>query len=160
MTISTPDLCDEYGDAVQVAEPIFKHYGGVRQFGGEIVTVKCFEDNSKVGDMVRSPGENKVLVVDGGASARRSLLGDQLVTHALNNQWAGIIIYGFLRDVEEIEAMPIGVMALGTIPRKTEKLGEGRVNIPLEMAGLKIKPGNYLYADGTGVIVAEQSLVK
>jgi regulator of ribonuclease activity A len=73
MTISTPDLCDEYGDEVQVAEPVFKHFGGIRQFGGEIVTVKCFEDNSKVGEMVKTPGNGRVLVVDGGASPRRSL---------------------------------------------------------------------------------------
>ncbi len=160
MMISTPDLCDEYGDAVRVAEPIFRHYGGVRQFGGEVVTVKCFEDNSKVGEMVRTPGENKVLFVDGGASPRRSLLGDQLVSHALNNNWQGIIIYGYLRDVEEIEAMPIGVMALGSIPRKTEKLGEGKVNVPVDVAGLRICPGDFIYADGTGVIVSTESLLK
>jgi len=159
MTISTPDLCDEYGEAVQVAEPIFKHYGGKRQFGGEVVTVKCFEDNSLVGEMVRSPGAGRVLVVDGGASPRRSLLGDQLVSHAVDNNWAGIVIYGYIRDVEEIELMSMGVMALGTIPRKTEKLGEGKVNVPLQFAGLRVEPGHYLYADGTGLIVADRSLV-
>lgn len=159
MTISTPDLCDEFGDEVQVAEPIFQHYGGVRQFGGEVVTVKCFEDNSKVGELVKTAGNGKVLVVDGGASPRRSLLGDMLVAHARDNQWAGIVIYGYIRDVEEIEPMPVGVMALGTIPRKTEKRGLGDVNIPIQIAGLTIKPGQYLYADGTGVIVADKSLI-
>jgi regulator of ribonuclease activity A len=160
MTISTPDLCDEFGDTVQVAEPIFKHYGGVCQFGGQVVTVKCFEDNSRVGEMVRTPGDNKVLVVDGGASPRRSLLGDQLVAHACKNNWQGIIIYGYLRDVEEIEIMQMGVMALGAIPRKTEKLGEGKVNVPLAMAGLQINPGDFIYADGTGVIVSSVPLLK
>ncbi len=159
MTISTPDLCDEYGDAVQVADPVFKHYGAIRQFGGEVVTVKCFEDNSKVGEMLRASGKGRILVVDGGASCRRSLLGDKLVTLALDNDWRGIIIYGSIRDVEEIEAMPIGVMALGTIPRKTEKRGVGQVNVSLQMAGLTIKPGCYLYADGSGVIVADQALL-
>jgi len=159
MMISTPDLCDEYGDAVQVAEPIFKHYGALRQFGGEVVTVKCFEDNSLVGEMVRSAGAGRVLVVDGGASPRRSLLGDQLVSHAVDNNWAGIVIYGYIRDVEEVELMAMGVMALGTIPRKTEKLGEGKVNVPLQFAGLHIEPGHYLYADATGLIVADRSLI-
>lgn len=159
MTLSTPDLCDEYGDAVQVADPVFKHFGGIRQFGGEIVTVKCFEDNSKVGEMLRAPGQGRILVVDGGASARRSLLGDKLVTLALENNWRGIVIYGYIRDVEEIETMPVGVVALGTIPRKTEKRGVGQVNIPLQMAGLTIKPGHFIYVDGSGVIASEQSLL-
>ncbi|MEH6558538.1 MAG: ribonuclease E activity regulator RraA [Oceanicoccus sp.] len=159
MTISTPDLCDEYGDEVQVAEPVFKHYGGIRQFGGEIVTVKCFEDNSKVGEMVKTPGEGRVLVVDGGASPRRSLLGDMLVSHAHSNNWSGIVIYGYIRDVEEIAPMPVGVIALGTIPRKTEKRGLGDVNVPLQIAGLNIVPGHYIYVDETGVIVAKKALI-
>ena len=159
MNISTPDLCDEYGDAVQVAEPVFKHYGGIHQFKGEIVTVKCFEDNSKVGEMLRAKGAGRVLVVDGGGSQRRSLLGDKLVTLAQENGWCGIVIYGYLRDVEEISAMEVGVLALGAIPRKTEKRGVGQVNIPLQMAGLNIRPGNFIYIDGSGVIVSEQSLL-
>jgi regulator of ribonuclease activity A len=159
MTISTPDLCDEYGDEVQVAEPVFKHFGGIRQFGGEIVTVKCFEDNSKVGEMVKTPGNGRVLVVDGGASPRRSLLGDMLVSQALVNNWSGIVIYGYIRDVEEIATMTIGVIALGTIPRKTEKRGLGDVNVRLQMAGLDIAPGQWIYVDETGVIVADKPLV-
>lgn len=158
MTISTPDLCDEFGDAIQVADPIFKHYGAIRQFGGEVVTVKCFEDNSKVGEMVRTPGKGRILVVDGGGSSRRSLLGDQLVTLALENNWSGIVIYGYIRDIEEIETMQIGVIALGAIPRKTEKLGVGQVNVTINVAGLQIKPGQYIYADRSGVIIADNSL--
>ena len=157
--ISTPDMCDEYGDAVQVADPIFSHFGGIGQFGGEVVTVKCFEDNSKVGEMLRASGNGRILVVDGGASSRRSVLGDKLAALALENGWHGIVVYGFIRDVEEIAAMPIGVVALGAIPRKTEKRGVGQVNIPVQFAGLNIKPGQYLYADGSGVIVAGHSLL-
>ncbi|MCP3906484.1 MAG: putative 4-hydroxy-4-methyl-2-oxoglutarate aldolase [Oceanicoccus sp.] len=159
MTISTPDLCDEYGDAVRVADPVFKHYGAIRQFGGEVVTVKCFEDNSKVGEMVRTPGKGRILVVDGGGSPRRSLLGDQLVTLAVENDWSGIVIYGYIRDIEEIETMQMGVVALGAIPRKTEKLGVGEVNVTIDVAGLQIQPGQYIYADRSGVIVADQSLL-
>jgi regulator of ribonuclease activity A len=159
MTISTPDLCDEYGDMVRVAEPVFKHFGGVKQLGGEVVTIKCFEDNSKVAEMVRTNGNGRVLVVDGGGSSRRSLLGDQLATLALENNWQGIVIYGYIRDIEEIETMPIGVIALGAVPRKTEKRGLGEVNLDIQIAGLTIKPGEYLYADGSGVIVADQCLL-
>lgn len=159
MTISTPDLCDEYGDAVRVADPVFKHYGAIRQFGGEVVTVKCFEDNSKVGEMVRTPGKGRILVVDGGGSPRRSLLGDQLVTLAVENDWSGIVIYGYIRDIEEIETMQMGVVALGAIPRKTEKLGVGEVNVTIDVAGLQVQPGQYIYADRSGVIVADQSLL-
>ena len=158
MKISTPDLCDEYGDDVQVAEPVFRHFGGVRQFGGAVATVKCFEDNSKIGEMLKADGKGRVLLVDGGASPRRSLLGDRLVTQAVENNWAGIIIYGYIRDVEDIETMDIGVMAMGTIPRKTCKRGEGRVNVELDVAGLKVKAGDFIYADGSGVIVSQKSL--
>ncbi len=159
MTISTPDLCDEFGDAVRVAAPVFNHYGAIRQFGGEVVTVKCFEDNSKIGEMLRAPGKGRILVVDGGGSPRRSLLGDKLVTLALENDWSGIVIYGYIRDVEEIETMQIGVIALGTIPRKTEKRGVGQVNVTIDIAGLQIQSGQYIYADRSGVIVADQSLI-
>ncbi len=159
MPISTPDLCDEHGDAVVVADPIFNHYGGVRRFGGQVVTVKCFEDNSRVAEMVKMPGKGKVLVVDGGASPRRSLLGDNLVGAAVQNEWSGIVIYGHIRDIEDIGEMQMGVMALGTIPRKTEKRGLGDVDIPLQFAGVSVKPGDYIYADGSGVIFSKTQLI-
>ena len=156
--ISTPDLCDKYGDAVQVCKPVFSHYGAVKQFAGEIVTVKCFEDNSMVAEQVRMPGKGKVLVVDGGGSSQRSLLGDNLAGAAIENGWAGIVIYGYLRDVEDIALMPIGVMAMGAIPRKTQKLGQGEVNIPITIAGVSMRPAHYLYADCSGVVVAANML--
>ena len=159
MPISTPDLCDQYEDDVQVLDPLFKHYGGKRQFGGKVTTVKCFEDNSKVAELVKTAGNGRVLVVDGGGSPRRSLLGDNLAAAAVENGWSGIVIYGYLRDVEEIEPMSLGVMALGTIPRKTEKRDLGDIDVPVTFAGVTIKPGDYLYADGTGIIVAEKELV-
>ncbi|MGK0499053.1 MAG: regulator of ribonuclease activity A [Oceanicoccus sp.] len=159
MPISTPDLCDEFGDQVQVADPVFKHYGALRRFGGQVVTVKCFEDNSKVSELVKTAGQGRVLVVDGGASKRRSLLGDNLARAAQQNGWSGIVIYGSIRDVEDIADMAIGVMALGCIPRKTEKRSLGDVEVKLHIAGLRIKPGDYLYADGSGVIIAARALI-
>lgn len=159
MTISTPDLCDEYGDEVRVLDPIFRHFGGVRQFGGQVETIKCFEDNSRVAELVKTPGRGRVLVVDGEASPRRSLLGDNLAAAAVANGWSGIVVYGYIRDVEEIEPMSLGVMALGTIPRKTDKRGVGDVGVELEFAGVTVASGDYLYADGTGIIVAKKALV-
>jgi regulator of ribonuclease activity A len=157
-TISTPDLCDEHCDNVRVLEANFRHYGGKQHFWGEIVTIKCFEDNSKVAEMVKTPGNNRVLVVDGGASPRRSLLGDNLARAAADNGWRGIVIYGYLRDVEELANMPIGIMALGSVPRKTEKLGDGRCNIALEFGGTTLYPGEHLYADLSGAIISKQPL--
>lgn len=156
--ISTPDLCDAYGDNIQVADPIFRHFGGIENFYGEIATVKCFEDNSKVGESLHCKGEGKVLVVDGGGSLRRSLLGDKLARMALDNGWKGIIVYGYIRDLEDIAGMDIGVMALGSIPRKTEKRGEGRTGVNLRFAGLNCQPGDFIYADKTGIIVSKEAL--
>ena len=157
-TVSTPDLCDEHGDKVRVIEGQFRHYGGKQNFSGQIATIKCFEDNSKVAERVKEAGNGRVLVVDGGASPRRSLLGDNLARAAAEKGWAGIVIYGYLRDVEEIADMPIGIMALGNVPRKTEKLGDGRCDIQLEFGGTTIDAGEYLYADLSGIIVSSEPL--
>ena len=97
MSISVCDLCDAHKDQVQVADPVFNDYGGKTAFGGAIETVKCHEDNSLVKELVATPGNGRVLVVDGGGSLRRSLLGDQLASNALQNNWAGLIIFGAIR---------------------------------------------------------------
>ena len=157
--VSTSDLSDQYGDAIQVADPIFRHFAASQQFGGQAVTIKCFEDNSLVAEAVATPGDGRVLVVDGGGSLRRSLLGDNLAKKAVDNGWAGIVVYGAIRDVQEIAPMNIGVIAIGSIPRKTEKRGEGQSNVPLTFAGVTVKPGDFIYADQTGVIVAGKKLL-
>jgi len=156
--IITPDLCDEFPE-VQVVEPGFNNYGGVRQFGGEIVTVKCFEDNSVVKEQVGLPGNGRVMVVDGGASKRNALLGDMLAEKAAENGWAGLIIYGCIRDVDEIGKTHLGVQALGTVPRKTDKRGIGDLNVPVTFHGVTFRPGQYVYADNNGIIVSEKPLV-
>ena len=154
----TPDLCDQYPEIVRVLEPMLRNYGGRKQFGGAIVTVKCFEDNSCVKQLVGTPGEGRVLVVDGGGSMRRACLGDMLAEKASSNGWSGIIIYGCIRDVDEIRATDIGVQALGVHPVKTEKKNIGEINVPVTFGGLTFIPGEYLYADNNGVVVSAEPL--
>ena len=154
MTPSVPDLCDEYPDEVQVVDPLFRDYGKKLCFSGLIETVKCFEDNSLVKKAVERNGQGRVLVVDGGASLRHSLLGDMLAAKAVKNGWQGIVINGCVRDVEILSELDLGVKALNTIPLKTEKRGEGQNNIAVRFAGVSFKPGDYLYADLNGIVVA------
>ncbi|WP_203140693.1 ribonuclease E activity regulator RraA [Marinobacter mangrovi] len=157
MNIVTPDLCDEFPE-VKVVEPGFNNYGAIKAFGGEMVTVKCFEDNSVVKEQVGLPGEGRVMVVDGGGSKRAALLGDMLAEKAADNGWAGIIIYGCIRDVDVIGETQLGVQALDTVPRKTEKRGIGDLNVPVTFHGTTFVPGQYVYADNNGIIVSEKPL--
>ena len=158
MTIVTPDLCDAYPELVRVAEPVFTNYGGRPAFGGEIITVKCHEDNSLVKEHVSNPGEGKVMVVDGGGSLRCALLGDMLAEKAAENNWAGLIIFGCIRDVDEIRKTQLGVQALRTIPIKSNRKGRGDLNIPVTFAGVTFHPGEFVYADNNGVIVSAEPL--
>lgn len=158
MNFVTCDLCDENPELVRVCEPMFNQFGGRECFGGEIVTVKCFEDNSRVKELLATPGAGKVLVVDGGGSMRRAMLGDQLAAKAVKNGWAGIVINGCIRDSADIAEMELGVKALGTHPLKTEKLGLGSHNVPVRFAGVDFVPGHYVYADEDGLLVSEKAL--
>ena len=158
MSVSTADLCDAHADEVQVCEPLFGDYGGLRSFCGEIRTLKCFEDNSLVREVLAQPGGGAVLVVDAGGSRRCAMLGDQLAELAVNNRWAGIVMFGLIRDSEAIGRMPLGVKALGTIPLKSVKRGEGQPGIVLRFAGAGFAPGNWLYADADGIIVSPRPL--
>ncbi|WP_295799888.1 ribonuclease E activity regulator RraA [uncultured Microbulbifer sp.] len=155
---ATPDLCDEFADEVQVVEPMFVSYGGRERFGGEIVTIKCFEDNSLVRELVAEDGSGKVLVVDAGGSMRRACLGDMLAERAVSNGWEGIVMYGCIRDVDAIGVLDLGVHALGAHPMKTEKKGIGERNLAVTFGGVTFTPGDYLYADNNGIIVAPRAL--
>jgi regulator of ribonuclease activity A len=158
MEITLPDLCDNYPD-VEVLDLIFTNYGGKQAFGGEVVTVKCFEDNSKVKELVATNGTDKVMVVDGGGSLRAALLGDMLAEQALNNGWQGLIIYGCIRDIDIIKQLNLGVQALNVHPRKTKKRGLGDFNVPVTFAGVTIKPKQYIYADNNGIILSQYKLI-
>ena len=157
MSWTTPDLCDQYPD-VQVAEPVFRGYGGRIAFAGPAVTVKCFEDNSRVKEQVELDGKGKVLVVDGGGSLRRALLGDMLAEKAAKNGWEGLVVYGCIRDVDVIAQTALGVQALASHPMKTDKRGIGDLNVAVTFGGVTFRPGEYVYADNNGIIVSPQPL--
>lgn len=155
--IITPDICDAHPE-VRVLDPIFVNFGGLEAFCGPIRTVKCFEDNSLVKQAVGEAGEGAVLVVDAGGSQRCAMLGDMLAEQALENGWAGVVMYGCVRDVDVLAETGLGVQALGAHPRKSEKRGEGQRDIPVTFAGVTMAPGQWLYADNNGILVAEARL--
>ncbi|MEM1080610.1 MAG: ribonuclease E activity regulator RraA [Pseudomonadota bacterium] len=160
MTISTPDLCDAHAEHVRVVTGLqWQHFGGVQAFGGPIDTVRCFEDNSVLKQQLFTPGEGKVLVVDGGGSLRHALIGDLIGAEAVKNGWAGVIIHGACRDVDELGQLDIGILTLGAVPIKSVRRGEGQLNIPLRFGGVSFHPSDYVYADRNGMIVADQSLL-
>lgn len=159
MAIQTADLCDQFDTEVRVCAPMFRSYGGRKAFGGEIVTLKLHEDNGLVRRALEAQGKSRVLVVDGGGSMRRALVGDQIAQLAATNGWAGIVVFGCIRDSSAIEQMDIGVFALGTHPMKTVKRNEGQCDITVCFGGIDFVPGDYLYADGDGVIVSARALL-
>ncbi len=158
MTFSTPDLCDAHPTLVRIVEPLFKNFGGRATFGGPLVTVKCFEDNSRIKECLAQPGGGRVLVVDGGGSLGCALLGDQLAAQALKNAWAGVIVNGCIRDVDALARMDLGVQALAATPLKSIRKGLGEIDIPVAFGGVTFRPGAYVYADNNGIIVSAQRL--
>jgi len=153
-----PDLCDTYPDKVSVVTPLFNSYGGKQCYQGQIVTIKCHEDNSLVAEQVDQDGTGKVLIVDGGGSLRCGLLGDNLAAKAVNNGWQGIVVYGCIRDVDEIGGMNLGVHALNTHPMKSVKRGVGLLNVQVCFGSVEFSPGAYLYADNNGLLVSDEAL--
>ena len=160
LRFTTPDLCDNFPNHIQVVEMDFQHYGARTHFCGQMVTIKCFEDNSLVKEQANHNGAGKVLVVDGGGSARRALLGDMIAESLVKNAWEGIVIFGRIRDVDAIDTLDLGIKALGTVPVKTEKRGLGDLNLSVHFGGVDFLPGDYLYADHNGIVVSKQDLLK
>jgi regulator of ribonuclease activity A len=157
--LKTADLYDIHEEALQICSPVFRHFGGRREFHGPIATLKCFEDNALVRDQLEQPGEGRVLVVDAGGSLRCAMLGDQLAQLAVDNGWEGVVIYGCIRDAVEISDMPLGVLALATHPRKSVKKGAGEVGGEVNFAGVHFRPGEWLYADEDGVVVLDRPAI-
>lgn len=160
-SFKTADLCDEYYDSgeIQLCRPVFQHYGGNASFYGEVHTIQCFEDNSRVREAVFSEGTGKVLVVDAAASTRCAMLGDILAGQAVKNGWSGIIINGLIRDSNDIAPMPIGIRALGTLPLKSNKRDRGTAGVEVAFAGVRFTPGCYIYADEDGILCSTHSLL-
>ena len=167
---ATCDLCDAYKNDssgnFRVLPPVFRDFGAVRRFGGPVVTLKCFEDNTLVKAALDGVGYEetaagrigKVLVVDGGGSVRRALLGGNLGAAAVKNGWAGIVIDGCVRDVAELADLPVGIRALASMPLPTDKRNEGQRDLAVQLQGVWVRPGDWLYADQDGIVVSELPL--
>ncbi len=157
VAFATCDLCDAHKNdssgSFRVLPPVFINFGGVLKFCGPVVTVKCFEDNSLVKAAVDSPGAGRVLVVDGGASLRRALLGGNLGAAAATNGWAGVVIDGCVRDVAELAQCRTGIRALAAMPLPTERRQEGQRDVAVQIQGVWVRPGDWLYADEDGIVV-------
>lgn len=151
--LKTADLSDQWGDRAQVGAPLFCDFGGLTDFHGPIATALCPDDNSMVRVMLEEPGAGRVLVIDANASPRCAMLGDLLAQLAVDNGWAGVLVHGYIRDSADMARMPLGVKALGTLPRKSDKRGAGQTQLTLDFAGVEFRPGDMLYADADGVLV-------
>jgi regulator of ribonuclease activity A len=157
--LHTTDLCDAYSQKVRVAAPIgFRDYGGTKNFSGKIYTVKCLDDNSFVRKALEGDGTGKVLVVDGGGSLHCALLGDMLGELAIKNKWRGIIVNGCIRDSAAIGKLALGVKALNTMPRKSEKKNAGEENLTVRFAEVDFIPNEFIYCDEDGIIVSQIDL--
>lgn len=154
---ATCDLCDAHKNdsdgAFRVLPPLWRDFGGRKRFAGPVSTVKCFEDNSQVKAALESAGEGRVLVVDGGASVRRALVGGNLGAAAARNGWAGMVVNGAVRDVAELAASEVGIRALASMPLPTERRNEGQRDVPVVLHGVTVRPGEWLYADEDGIVV-------
>lgn len=156
--MKTADLVDVYDDDVGFCNLPFLRFGRKQAFHGQVQTVKCFEDNVLLKQQLETPGNDRVLVVDGGGSTRVAILGDIIAGILLNSGWAGIIINGSIRDCAEIDEMNVGVRCLATTPKKSSKDGAGKTGVPVSFGGVSIKPGDWIYCDADGVLVAERKL--
>lgn len=157
---ATCDLCDAHkagyaeGDAAfRVLPPVFASYGGRARFCGPVLTVKCFEDNSPVKAALESAGEGRVLVVDGGGSLRRALIGGNIAAAAAKNGWAGVVIDGAARDKAELAAADVGIRALALMPMPTDRKTPGQTGVPVLIQGVWVRTGDWLYADEDGIVV-------
>ncbi len=155
MKYDTSELCDIYQEDVNVVEPLFSNFGGRASFGGQIITVKCFEDNGLLYDLLEQNGRGRVLVVDGGGSVRRALVDAELARLAVQNEWEGLVIYGAVRQVDDLEELDIGIQAMAAIPVGAAGEGIGESDVRVNFGGVTFFSGDHLYADNTGIILSE-----
>ncbi|ENM5740106.1 ribonuclease E activity regulator RraA [Vibrio mimicus] len=158
MEYNTSALCDIYLDQVDVVEPMFSNFGGCASFAGQITTIKCYEDNGLIRETLEQDGLGRILLIDGGGSLRRALIDAELAALAEENEWEGIVVYGSVREVDELEEMSIGIQAIASIPVGATSQGVGEVDIPVNFGGVTFLPEDYLYADNTGIIISQEPL--
>lgn len=158
MEYNTSALCDIYLDQVDVVEPMFSNYGGRTSFAGQITTVKCFEDNAVIRELLEEDGAGRVLLIDGGGSIRRALIDAELALLAEQNAWEGIVIYGAVREVDELEETNLGIQALNAIPVGAGQKGHADVDVPVNFGGVTFLAEDYLYADSTGILISQEPL--
>ena len=158
MFIDTSELCDLYAEQVDVVEPIFSSFGGVSNFYGKVTTVKCFESNGLIAEVLEENGEGRVLVVDGGGAVRRGLIDVELAQLAVDNGWEGIIVYGAVRQIQQLENLDIGIHALAPIPVSADESGAGESDVPVNFGGVTFFPEDYIYVDLTGIILSQEPL--
>ncbi|QRM33432.1 ribonuclease E activity regulator RraA [Microvirga sp. VF16] len=154
----TADLCDEFADELEVCLAQFRTFGGCKSFSGEIQTISTFEDVGLVRQCLEQPGQGQVLVVDGGGSTRVALLGDRLSAKAIENGWAGILVFGAVRDIEALAIMDLGVMALGVVPARGSFNGTGVIGASFQVGRVEFAPGRFIYCDMDGVVVSSRRL--
>ncbi|PAV10445.1 ribonuclease E activity regulator RraA [Arsenophonus sp. ENCA] len=159
MKYDTSELCDIYQEEVNVVEPLFSNFGGRTSFSGQIVTVKCFEDNGIIYDLLEEQGEGRILLVDGGGSVRKALIDAELAKFAMKNQWEGVVIYGAVRQVDELAELDIGIQAIAAIPVGCTSEGIGESDVRVNFGGVTFFTEDYLYADNTGIILSEYPLL-
>ena len=159
MSFKTADLSDKTEGVAQIVQPGLQNYGGKHRFHGKIVTIKAFEDNSRVREQVHSPGKGRVLVIDNAGSMRCAMLGDILAAAAIENGWSGVVINGCIRDSVDIGAMDIGVKALATTPLRSVKQDKGEVDVEVEFLGARFRSGEYLYSDEDGILLSAEPLL-
>ncbi|HHF3337041.1 TPA: ribonuclease E activity regulator RraA [Haemophilus influenzae] len=158
MFIDTSELCDLYAEQVDVVEPIFSSFGGVSHFYGKVTTVKCFESNGLIAEVLEENGEGRVLVIDGGGAVRRGLIDAELAQLAVDNGWEGIIVYGAVCQIQQLENLDIGIHALAPIPVSADESSAGESDIPVNFGGVTFFPEDYIYADLTGIILSQEPL--
>ena len=159
MDFATADLIDEHEDELLACSTQFRSYGAVSRFAGPIETLRCLEDNALVRSTLATPGAGRVLVVDGGGSLRRALVGDMIGSSAVAHGWAGVVINGAVRDVVALAALELGVKALGSNPHRSAKEGAGSVGVPVSLGEAEFRPGMWLYSDEDGIVLATRDLL-
>lgn len=153
-SLSTSDVLDANPGHACLSTS-FSSFGAVTAFAGRVRTARCSDNNAAVREMLSQPGDGCVLVVDNHASMRVAILGESMARQALHAGWSGVLIDGAVRDVADLRALPIGILARGATPRRSRKDdGIGSIDVPIEVGGLIWRPGDYVWADLDGIVLA------